>query len=151
MLTWSPRKWRWKLRGFFKVTWGAKVTAGVAANELLASSSAPFWGHLCSPPPLPPFNTWPHCPFPGMLAGSSLQLQLRVWDLGSNSPSSGTPMCSWPQTDGVTLPSPTGDPEMGCAVFSFLENRKMCFWQNIKEAYPWVLFSRSHVFQKLYF
>ena len=76
MLTWSPRKRPWRLRGFFKVTRGAEVTAGVATNEFLVSSvllTAPLWLSSSSA-----FHTWLLQQVPRLLAGSLLQLRAGV-------------------------------------------------------------------------
>ena len=76
MLTWSPRKRPWRLRGFFKVTCGAEVTAGVAANEFLVSSVLPTAPQCLSSSFA--FHTWPLRQVPGLLAGSLLQPRVGV-------------------------------------------------------------------------
>ena len=73
MLTWSPRKRPWKLRGFFKVTRRAEVTAGVAANEFLVSSVLPCSRQRLNASPLPHSTRGPFQQVPGLLDGSLLQ------------------------------------------------------------------------------
>lgn len=102
MLTGPPRKRQWKLRGFFKVTRGAKVTAGVAANEFLVSSLLLLKLLLPSSSLLPVQHVAPPISSPPSSG-------LGSWLKG---PSSGPPMLSWTQAGGAITVFPALEPEV---------------------------------------